>query len=261
MLENPEKPNRQINGKQRTGFTFRGQNILLMKKQGTKVKGLVAKGIEKGMFPEEKKIEAATVYAVTGSLQRAAELSGVPIHTLRSWRSQDDFQKLLQEVWQENNEKIDAKFTAIIEKSLEAIIDRLDNGDFKVTPRGDIKRVPISAKELSLVQAINVDKRQLLRGLPTSRSDSAVGTEGKVVDRLEKLAETFENLARIGRKPKTYEITDAEVVTESAKSTESGRDGAGDSISAEEGHTQGQIQDGEICPAAPTTAETTVKSA
>jgi hypothetical protein len=224
-----------------TGYTFRGEEIVLCKSRGHPKKGLVAKGIQKGMFPDTKKVEAATIYAVTGSLQRASELSGVPIHTLQSWRREDAFQELLREVWQENNEKIDAKFTEIIEKSLNAILDRLDNGDYKVTPRGDVKRVPISAKELSLVQAINVDKRQLLRGLPTSRSESGDTGTQKTVDRLEKLAETFESLARLGRKPLTLDVTDAEVITESAESKKLGNDGAGDSVSATEGHTERQI--------------------
>ena len=202
----------QPNCKAKTGFTFRGQEIVLAKKRGRKRTGLVAKGIEKGMFPEEHKVEAASVYAVTGSLQRTSELTGVPERTLQSWRQTEWFQNLLREIWAENNEKIDAKFTAIIEKSLDQVIDRLDNGDYHVTRDGKLVRKPISAKELSLVQAINVDKRQLLRGLPTSRSEAGQSGAEKTVSRLEKLAETFEQLAKHGRRPKTLEVTDAEVV-------------------------------------------------
>lgn len=210
-FEDPTKPLKNVGDDKRTGFTFRGQNILLSKQQGKPKQGLIAKGIEKGMYPEEKKIEAAAVYAATGSMIRVEEVTGVPMSTLKSWRASEDFQILLREVWEENNERIDAKFTEIIQKSLDQVIDRLDNGDFIVTRTGQLVRKPISAKELSLVQAINVDKRQLLRGLPTSRSESGNGASEKTVVRLEKLAETFKNLAQYGRDPKVIDIEVVEV--------------------------------------------------
>lgn len=218
----------------------------------------MAKGIARGMFPEEKRIEAATVYAVTGSLQRASELSGVPIQTLRSWRAQDDFQSILKEVWQENNEKIDAKFTEIIEKSLVAIIDRLDNGDFRLTSRGELKRVPIAAKELSLVQAINVDKRQLLRGLPTSRADAGNAVSQKTVEQLERLAQTFENLAKLGRKSKS-DVEDAIIISDAK--IEPLRIGSGiTTVSTPPSHEEGQNPEGVECQAVQTTSETTSTS-
>lgn len=255
----------------RTGYTYKGQEIVLTKTAGPPKRGLVAKGILKGMFPDEKKIEAATIYAVTGSLQRTFELTKVPLKVLQQWRAQDDFKALLREVWEENNEKIDSQFTAIIEKSLNAIVDRLDHGDFKMSPRGTVERVPISAKDLSVIQAIQVDKRQLLRGLPTSRSDSGASASEKTVHRLEQLAETFENLARLGRKPRVLDITEAEVIQIEDKSAEGeglGPNGAGVVISASEGYPENQIQGreeplerSEECRAAEITSETTPKSA
>ena len=184
---------------QRSGITFRGQEITLRKDAGRPHTGLMRKGIENGVWPEEKQVEAATLYAVLGNMEKVAEISTVPVKTLHSWRRTEWFKALLKEVWEENNEKIDAKFTSIIEKALDQIVDRLDNGDVTVLKDGKVVRRPISAKDLSLVGAINVDKRQLLRGLPTSRTESSQEADKKV-DRLERIAETFENLAKYGRK-------------------------------------------------------------
>lgn len=253
-----------VSKNKRTGLTFRGKEIVLSKTAGAPKKGLVAKGIAKGMFPDEKKIEAATIYAVTGSLPRAAELSGVPIQTLRSWRAQEDFQALLREVWEENNEKIDAQYTDIIEKTLVQLLDRLNNGDHRISPLGAVVRVPISAKDLQGIQASTVDKRQLLRGLPTSRSESGVSVKETTVKRLEQLAETFESLARLGRKPRVIEVTEAEIIQIEDKSAEGqglGASGDGIVISPTEGHQDNQIQGREECRAAETTSETTSKSA
>lgn len=188
-----------------TGYTFRGKEIILTKSSAPNPTGLVAKGMERGIFPDEKKIEVVTIFAATGNYAKTAELTKVPEANIRNWRKQQWFQEYMQEIRNENQDKIDAKFTSIAEKALEQLSDRLEHGDFHVTRDGDVIRKPISGKDLSLITAINIDKRQLLRGEPTSRSASTDGT-APVVDKLEKLAETFSNLAKFGR-PKT-EIID-----------------------------------------------------
>jgi hypothetical protein len=63
---------------------------------------------------------------------------------------------------------------------------------------------------LSIVLAINYDKRALSRGEPTARTETTGAVTEKTVDRLEKLAETFSNLAKYGRKK--VETIDAEII-------------------------------------------------
>lgn len=217
-----------------TGFTFRGKEIVLSKTRGRPLAGLAAKGMEKGIYPEQKRIEAVTIYAATGRFTTVAELTGVPETTIRQWRKQPWFQELLLEIRSENNEKIDAKFTEIIEGALEQLADRVANGDHVVLRDGTVVRRPIPAKDLSLVAAINVDKRQLLRGEPTSRSEQ-IGNDTKPLDRLEKLAETFEQLAKHGRVPKTIDVEDAKLITNAGTSS------GGADEAAPEGHPQEQI--------------------
>lgn len=189
-----------------TGFTFRGKEIVLSKRNGRPFGGLIAKGIKKGIYPEFMRIQAATLFAATGDFELVAELSKVPVGTVKSWRKQEWFQDLLKEIREENQDRIDAKFTEIIDLSLEQLVDRVRHGDWAQNYKGELLRKPLSAKDLSLVAATYVDKRQLLRGEATSRTE-AVGITETTVGRLEKLAETFENLAKFKRKP-TIEITE-----------------------------------------------------
>lgn len=197
----------------KTGFTFRGKEIVLQKAPGRPYKptGLVARGMAKGIFPDKKKMEVVALYAASGRVKEVAALAKVPVDRVYQWRKEQWFQDALREVWQENNEKIDAKFTDIIECALEQVSDRVQHGDWVQNAKGDLLRKPIPAKDLSIVVAINVDKRQLLRGEPTSRTDAPVNVAEKTVQKLEKLAVTFENLAKFGR-PKTEVI---DVVPES----------------------------------------------
>lgn len=197
----------------KTGLTYKGKEIILSKTRGRPVTGLVAKGMEKGIYPEQKKVEAASMYAVLGSMPKVAELTGLPEATIRSWRRQEWFQLILKEVWSENNELLNTKLTKSIQKAQDLLDDRLENGDTKVLKDGTLVRVPISGKDLSLITAINFDKRQILRGEPTSRSEQ-VSSGDKQLTRLEQLAETFETLASQKRIPVVVEAEDAVIVEE-----------------------------------------------
>jgi len=191
----------------KTGFTHKGREIILSKTRGRPFSGLVKKGMERGMWPEEKYIEAATLFACVGNLQRVSELTGIATKTLRGWTREQRFKDLLKEIRSENNEKIDAKFTEIIEKSADLILDRLEHGDYRWDTRSQqTVRVPVGAKDLSLVTAINIDKRQLIRGEPTSRTEQI-----SEPDRLDKLAKQFESIAnKFKNAPKLTPVIDVE---------------------------------------------------
>lgn len=181
----------------KTGFTFKGREIVLSKTRGRPLSGKY----RQGYYTDKKRIEAVTIYAVTGNLTEVEKLTGIPSTTVSSWRKEEWFQHLLDEIRQENDEKIDSKFTQIVETVLDEMVDRVKNGDFVVTKYGQVVRKPIGARDLAIVAAINIDKRQLLRGKPTSRTES-VGVDV----RLAQLAKQFEQIANHNRQP--LEITD-----------------------------------------------------
>ena len=157
------------------------------------------------IYPEQKRIEVVVLYACVGDPEQVSKLSSVPVFTIKKWRKEDWFKDLLREIREENNDKIDVQFTEIVEKTLVQVMDRLENGDHVQNYKGDLQRKPISAKDLGYLLSINLDKRQTLRGEPTTRTEVVEKLQEKQVDRLEKLAETFENLARFGRKPRVIE--------------------------------------------------------
>ena len=191
----------------KTGFTFRGREIVLSKTRGRPM----AEGIQKkqGWYPDEKRIEVVSLYACIGNPDTISDLTGVSVGTIRGWRRQEWFVALLEEIRDENNEKLDANFTQIVQKAQDLILDRLENGDFVLTKDGELIRKPVNARDLALTSAITVDKRQIIRNKPTSISEQHVTP---VIGRLEQLAETFKTLAQ-GKKidfDKKEEIQDIE---------------------------------------------------
>ena len=189
----------------RTGLTFEGKEIILTKTRGEKPKGLALHASRRCLPTEARLKESATVFAATGSIEATAQITGLPIEHLRKWKRMDEFKAIVAQVREENNDKLDQKVTEIIAKAAELQLDRLENGDVVVDKFGKEHRKPVAARDLALIMAINVDKRQLLRGEPTSRSEST-GT----VNQLELLAQKFAEFAP-KRRP-SVEMTDAEIV-------------------------------------------------
>jgi hypothetical protein len=190
-----------------TGYTYQDQPIVLARKRGrpprTKAKP--------GWHPLDKKIHAACIYAVTGDLKKACELTDIPVNQLKSMMNEQWWIDAIQQIRREENDQITAKMTTIVDKSLDAMQDRLENGDSYLTKDGEIVKVPVRMKDLTMPVGILTDKRQLLRGEATSRTEK-LGQE----DILKELANKFESFAKQlnHKQPETIDVSDAEVITE-----------------------------------------------
>ena len=147
---------------------------------------------ERTTYTDKQKMEAVCSFAVCGNSRRVAELTGVPEATIRSWKQTEWWYETTQRIVQEENEELDTKLTKLINKAVDNVNDRLDNGDMVYdTKRGKLVNRPMSGKDTAIVAAITLDKRQLLRGQPTSRVESVSQDE-----RLLRLAEQFASFAK-----------------------------------------------------------------
>ena len=149
-----------------------------------------------GSYPDTKKIECATLYAVTGNMKKVAELAGVPYSTIQSWRKTEWFNALLEEIRLENDQQLDAKMSGIIDKVMDEIKNRLFEGDVVVGKHGELIRKPVALRDLSIVMGINIDKRNLMRGKPTSRTEST-----SIEQRLETLMKKFSEMGKKEESP------------------------------------------------------------
>ena len=140
-------------------------------------------------YPEKKRIEVATAHAMGLSSTMIAAATGVKAQTVRVWRMQDWFKDLVEEIRREDDNTVDAKLTNLVTKSLDVITDRLERGDFMYDYKTkEWTRKPLSAQVVNKIADTMFDKRNLLRGKPTSIS----GKQELITDRLAKLAIEFE---------------------------------------------------------------------
>jgi len=152
-----------------------------------------------GWWPEEKRIEVVALYAAgMTSPDELSRLTKVSPTTIKTWKTEDWFTDMLDKVHTSIDQDIVSKQTAIVDKALEAIQDRLSNGEYIVKSRkqpdgsykDEIHPRPVNMRDANIVATTVVDKRQLLRGKATSRSEK-IGVEA----RLEKLAEEFKRFS------------------------------------------------------------------
>ena len=163
-------------------------------------------------WAQSQKIDAVLTYLATGSEVKTAAATGIPKATLHIWRYQPWWKELVQQIQDERDDEINADIAKIISKSMETVSDRLANGDFGFNQKtGEIFRKPVNLKDAHKVAVDMIDKRNLLNGKPTQRTEK-VDTNNQ----LEFLAKKFAEFAsmshkELNRASNQDEIIDVEV--------------------------------------------------
>lgn len=165
-----------------TGYEYEGKEIISVKKAGHPKKYK-----NPTFFDQETKTDAATLYCVYGDIFEVSKLTSVPITFLKQWKEEAWWVEIQKRVFVEQNDKLSARISQVLEKSIDQITDRLENGDQTYNPKtGEITRKPVEAKVLtSLFESLS-HQRRITRGEPT-----AISAKISVDSRLERLEKAF----------------------------------------------------------------------
>lgn len=203
--------------------------------------GVRAKKVTGGTWwSQEKKVQAVTTYLAVGNAPMTEAITGVPRGTIRQWRMQNWWRELEADIRNEEDYELDVKLSKIIDKSLDAVMDRVENGDFLFDSKtGKFVRKPVHMKDALAAVTQVFDKRNLLRGKPTSRVEKQ-----NVTDNLAKLAAEFAKFANAKQ-------IEGEVIESKDDDEEVGRESSGQQDGQEvrvegrleEGHGDGQESD------------------
>lgn len=139
-------------------------------------------------YTDQQRVEAVAHYLVTGNAKATSKALGIPHRTLLDWQKTEWWQDQTALVRAESKAKTLAHLDKVIDKAYDQVIDRIEHGD-ALTYQGEVTgRVPMKGKDLAVVAAISVDKRQILLNQPTSIRGESAG--------MQELAKQFEQLAR-----------------------------------------------------------------
>jgi ABC-type transporter MlaC component len=140
-----------------------------------------------------------------GNMAETAIVTGIPIATLRLWKTTDWFKEYSLQLQSEDIQQMDANLKRIIGKALKATEDRLDLGDAQFDQKtGDIIRIPVKAHVALKISTELLTKQQKLYENPVREE-----VEKTIDDRLLKLSEEFAKFA--SNKVKNEKAVDVEV--------------------------------------------------
>ena len=143
---------------------------------------------EPGRWDKKKQLECVTTYLATGSIKETSLICNVPYKTIQLWKTLDWWKELVDEIQQGESQKTDVKVSKVIDKTLEMLMSRIDEGDFQYDQKtGRLVKIPLKARDLERISSGLFDKRQLIRKQPTNIKQSDLNQ----ADRLLKLAEQF----------------------------------------------------------------------
>ena len=206
MSEDLEQKTEEVS----SGYFLDGQEISTTPRRGRPLK---ADHHNPSWFPQQTKIDACTMYCVYGDVDEVSRLTKVPVKYIRQWKEEPWWSEIQKKVFVEQNEKLGSRISTVLDKSLGEIEERLTNGDYLWDVRkSKLVRKPIDTKVLSNLFNNLVNRRQLIRGEPTSITNK-IGVD----DRLKFLAEQFEKFAsakEVEQLPTTQEIEDGNINSE-----------------------------------------------
>lgn len=123
-------------------------------------------------WPLEKKLEVVGHWLVLGNMRQAAAMCGVPYDTVRKWKALPLWAELEQELRVSENIQMDTKLSKLVDKSLEAVHDRLEHGDYIYDQKtGSIQRKPAALRDVHRVAVDMLSKRDDLRHGATERQE------------------------------------------------------------------------------------------
>lgn len=175
--------------------------------------------VDRGNWSEKKKMEAMGVFIATGSVTMAATQCNIPHETVKTWAKKDWWKDRVKEIQSEDYEKLDAKLTKVIDKALDSVMDRIENGEYMYDPKtGKTKIMPAKLRDLNTAFNSLMDKRQLIRRQPTKiieQSSTAV--------QLKNLAEQFSLFVTGKEKKETFnDLVDKTIEGDTVEQDENG---------------------------------------
>ena len=158
---------------------------------------LVALNHPQAHYTAEQKISAVTYYAITGSIYKSSQYTAIPEGTISKWKNESPWwPEALAQVRKRKQDELDSVLTGIIDDATKEVVDRIANGDEVVDKNGEIHRKKISGRDLATILAILFDKRALLRGDPTSRTEKV--TSEALLEKLKSEMEEFAKKLQTG---------------------------------------------------------------
>lgn len=178
-------------------------------------------------WPTEKWVECVSQYLVVGNMRQVAALTGVSYDVLNKWKATLRWKEIEQEVRASQIINLDTKLGKIVEKSLDAVLDRVENGDFIYDQKsGEVRRRPAALRDVHRVAVDAIAKQSDVRtGLEQRGDTGKTSVEEHLKMLAGEMAKWFEKDAKKNEVIDLVEVEDA-VYSERSELQEVSEDGS-----------------------------------
>jgi len=146
---------------------------------------------KRSIWTQNQKLEAVSTYLMLGNMAETAVVTGIPLQTLKVWKTTDWFKDYSLQLQSEDVQQMDSNLKRVIQKALKATEDRIDLGDAQFDQKtGEIVRIPIKAHVALKITTELLTKQQKLNENPIKEE-----VEKTIDSRLLKLSEEFARFA------------------------------------------------------------------
>lgn len=157
---------------------------------------------KKSVWSQNQRLQAVSTYLMLGNMAETAVVTGIPLPTLKTWKTTDWFKEYALQLQSEDIQQMDSNLKRVINKALKATEERLDMGDAQFDQKtGDIVRIPVKAHVALKITTDLMARQQRLLDNPIKEE-----VEKTIDDRLLKLSEEFARFANMKQKTIEAEI-------------------------------------------------------
>lgn len=141
-------------------------------------------------WPIEKKIEAVTTWLALGSLKQTAAVIGVSHGMVKNWKLTTWWKELQDEIIASRRIVQGNKLSKIVDKSLDVIDDRLENGDFIYNSKsGEVHRKPVALRDATSAANALMQRAAIIEKM--NRDEQVAETTITIQEQLANLALEF----------------------------------------------------------------------
>jgi len=154
-------------------------------------------------WTDRDRLKVIAAFSVLGNATKVSEITGVPPTTINYWKTQPWWFEEMEKLRKAEDETMISGYGKIMQKTIEKLEKRLEEGDIVLLRDGTQVAKPVSAKELAYISTNATNSRQKIRG---EAIDNAVKTI-TMQERLQQLSRQFTSFVK--NKP----IIDAEIIS------------------------------------------------
>lgn len=156
----------------------------------------------KAHWTQNQKLQAVSTWLMLGNMAQTAVVTGVPLQTLKMWKTTDWFKEACLQLQAEDLQQTSSTMKKIVSKALASIEDRLDLGDAMYDQKtGAIVRIPVKAHVALKITTELMTKQDKIDNAPQRQE-----VEKTIDDRLLKLSEEFSKFASAKAKAMAIDV-------------------------------------------------------